>query len=110
MTAQAQPYCPSCRHRHRPDLPCWRGKYRRELTAQLLRHSRTCMMCGRRATEADHLIARAWGGGDELSGPDRNLYPSCRSCNAAKGSGPAVFGPPPEVRPSGVGLSPRWRP
>ena len=101
--------CPSCHHRHRPDLRCWRGRYRRELTHLLLRHSRACMMCGGPATEADHLIPRAWGGGDELTGPERNLYPSCRRCNAAKGSGPAVFGPAAELRPAGVPLSERWR-
>jgi 5-methylcytosine-specific restriction endonuclease McrA len=105
-----QPECSRCRHRHRPDLSCWKGRYRREMTTLVLSHSRACHMCGRRATEADHLIARSRGGGDEWEGPARNVYPACRGCNAAKAAGDPVFAPVPEYRPSGTGLSPRWRP
>lgn len=103
-----QPVCIRCRHRHRPDLPCWKGRYSKELTALVLRHSRACFMCGRRATEADHLIPRADGGDDSWWGLNRNLYPACRRCNAGKGAGVPVFEPL-QVSITGRSLSERWR-
>lgn len=48
----------------------------------LSRDGYACVYCGREATEADHVIARANGGKDELT----NLVAACRTCNASKGA------------------------
>lgn len=100
-----QPRCARCRHRHRPDLPCWKGKYRDDLTAAVLAISSTCWICRGPATTADHITPRAHGGGDELD----QLRPACKRCNSARGTSPNPFEAEDPTPPSGVPLSPRWR-
>jgi len=48
----------------------------------LRRDANTCFYCGDSASHADHVIAKAMGGGDELD----NLVAACASCNQRKGS------------------------
>jgi len=100
-----QPRCLRCKHRHRPDLPCWKGTYRDGLTAMVLDQSRTCWICRGTASTADHIIPRAHGGGDE----PENLRPACQRCNAARGTSPNPFPAEEPTPPAGVPLSPRWR-
>lgn len=97
--------CPRCRHRHRPDLPCWKGKYRDDLTAALLRQSAICWICRGPATTADHLTPRSSGGGDE----PENLRPACQPCNARRGTSDNPFEPEDPTEAAGVPLSERWR-
>lgn len=103
------PWHPACQHRHRPDLPCWRGQYARTKTAAVLELSRACWIrgprCKGRATTADHVTPRAEGGDDAAD----NLRPACGPCNSARGLNPNPFSPDAEMRAEGVGLSPRWR-
>lgn len=100
-----QPRCLRCKHRHRPELACWRGPYRDELTAMVLRQSDTCWICRGRATTADHIQPRSLGGDDEPA----NLRPACQPCNAARGTSPNPFPAEDPTPPAGVPLSPRWR-
>jgi 5-methylcytosine-specific restriction endonuclease McrA len=100
-----QPKCESCRHRHRPDLPCWRPPYSAALTFELLNLSRTCWICRGTATTADHYQPRAFGGGDELE----NLRPACLPCNRARGTRSNPFRAEDPTPAAGVPLSERWR-
>jgi 5-methylcytosine-specific restriction endonuclease McrA len=110
------PQCPACRRRHLPALPCWRGVYVTRIKRRTLRAARQasnvpltmprCWICGSPATTVDHVVPRAYCGTDH---PD-NLRPACRTCNSAKQAKPNPFTPEPEPRPTGAGLSPRWRP
>lgn len=100
-----QPKCPRCHHRHRPDLACWKGGYRDQLTALVLAGSRTCWICRGPATTADHIQPRSLGGSDELD----NLRPACRTCNSRRGTDPNPFTVEDPTPPAGVALSPRWR-
>lgn len=60
-----------------------RGTQWNQLRQQVLqRDNFTCVYCGREATEADHVLAKANGGKDEMT----NLVASCRPCNGSKGS------------------------
>lgn len=105
-TAVRAPRCGDCRRRHNADLPCWRGAYARDVTREVLAtQGNVCWMCGGKATTADHLEARARGGNDGME----NLRPACRPCNSRKGTDGNPFEPEAETRPTGVGLSGRWR-
>lgn len=106
MAEQLQPWHPACAHRHRPDLPCWKGAYRKARRHEVLRSQPSCARCRRPATTVDHEVARAWGGDDSYPG---NLLPMCGPCNQAKGAGPLTYPAEPATQPSGIGLSPRWR-
>lgn len=58
-----------------------RGKAWNELRLQVLnRDGWRCVYCAREANEADHVVAKANGGQDELS----NLVAACRTCNGTK--------------------------
>lgn len=60
-----------------------RGSKWNELrTLVLQRDNHTCVYCGREATQADHVVAKANGGKDELA----NLVAACAPCNNSKGS------------------------
>jgi 5-methylcytosine-specific restriction endonuclease McrA len=48
----------------------------------LQRDSYTCQYCGLEATQVDHVIPRAKGGGHDLD----NLVACCAPCNSRKGS------------------------
>lgn len=80
VTRIGEPRCVRCRCRHRPDLPCWKGRYAAETTAAVLAQSAVCWICRGPATEADHIQPRSEGGDDALA----NLRPACRSCNAGR--------------------------
>lgn len=83
LMARLQSTCVRCKARHRPDLPCWWSDYAQRVSrAALAVHGRVCWMCGGVATTADHIVPRAFGGGDELEG----LRPACRSCNSGRGA------------------------
>lgn len=45
-------------------------------------------MCGRHATEVDHIVPRAFAGSDELS----NLQAACSECHRLKSQREAVEG------------------
>lgn len=100
-----QPRCGRCHHRHRPDLPCWKGKYRDDRTAMVLAISATCWICRGPASTADHITPRSLGGDDE----PENLRPCCRSCNSRRGTTANPFTAEDPTPPAGVALSPRWR-
>lgn len=102
---EQQPGCVRCHHRHRPDLPCWKGKHRDDCTAAVLLVSRTCWICRGPATTADHITPRSLGGSDDLD----NLRPACKRCNSSRGTSPNPFPAEDPTPPSGVALSPRWR-
>jgi 5-methylcytosine-specific restriction enzyme A len=57
--------------------------WRKVRAAVLERDGWRCYWCGGRATEVDHLRARARGGGDEPG----NLVASCMPCNRSRGAG-----------------------
>ncbi|MHB8397811.1 MAG: HNH endonuclease [Candidatus Limnocylindrales bacterium] len=65
--------CPTCERAHRLG---WGWSATR--AAWLTGHP-CCAVCGAAATEVDHVVPRAWGGGDE-----RNLQSLCRACHRAK--------------------------
>ena len=48
----------------------------------LQRDGYVCQYCGGEATQVDHVIARAMGGGHDLD----NLVACCALCNSRKGS------------------------
>ena len=48
----------------------------------LVVYGHRCQYCGRKATDADHIIPMKLGGSDEPN----NLTASCRNCNASKGA------------------------
>ncbi|MFN3424881.1 MAG: HNH endonuclease signature motif containing protein [Novosphingobium meiothermophilum] len=57
------------------------GQRHRKLRALLLAYEPVCRVCKRAlATEADHIVPRCKGGGDDLD----NLQPLCRPCHAEK--------------------------
>lgn len=100
------PRCPTCRARHRPDLPHWWGRYATEMSRlTLATHAPVCHMCGEFADTADHVTPRSLGGGDD----PENLLPACRSCNSRRGNDPNPHKPDEPVTPAGVGLTERWR-
>lgn len=105
MTEQLAPRCDVCGRRHLADLPCWRGAYAARVTAAVLAtQGRVCWLCGRAGADtADHIVPRSRGGSDDA------LRPAHRSCNSRRGTTTNPFDPDPEPRPTGVGLSPRWR-
>jgi 5-methylcytosine-specific restriction endonuclease McrA len=80
----------------------------RELTFRV--KGRRCVLCrieGRttRATQVDHDVPRALGGGDELT----NLLPVCGPHNQAKGKGKYQPPPTPPIAGNGEPVSPRFR-
>jgi 5-methylcytosine-specific restriction enzyme A len=74
--------------------PHWPPGWKRTRRLVLARDRYRCTLelpgCGGRATEADHIIPRRYGGGDELS----NLRAACRSCNARRSDGSGMVGDP----------------
>jgi 5-methylcytosine-specific restriction endonuclease McrA len=58
------------------------GEYLRN-RALVLTDDPTCHWCPRPATTADHLVAVAAGGSNQLS----NLVPACKPCNSSRGAG-----------------------
>jgi 5-methylcytosine-specific restriction endonuclease McrA len=52
-------------------------EWQRTVKRILLRDSGVCHWCGGRATTADHVKAKAFGGSDE----DSNLVAACQPCN-----------------------------
>lgn len=105
MPIEQMPRCSRCQHRHRPDLPCWKGAYRDHRTAMTLSTSRVCWICRGLATTADHITPRSQGGDDEPA----NLRPACRPCNSRRGTNPNPFTTEDPTPAAGVPLSPRWR-
>ena len=64
------------------------GKWKKQRLRVLSRDGNVCFYCGDVATEADHIIAKVNGGGDEME----NLVSACRMCNLRKGKkNQAVF-------------------
>lgn len=57
-------------------------QWKRQRELVLARDSYECAYCGEAATEVDHIIPRAKGGGHELE----NLVACCKRCNGRKGS------------------------
>lgn len=56
----------------------WRWQ---QIRAMILRRDPVCTICqARPAVEVDHIVAKAFGGGDE----DTNLRGVCRGCHKAK--------------------------
>ena len=117
---EPQPICARCRQRHRLDVKCWYGKHARDVTRRTLvlarraqpdaRAAAVCWLqldarCTVEATTTDHVQPRSYGGGDEPS----NCRPACAHCNSLRRNDPNPFKPEPAARPTGVGLSPRWR-
>lgn len=97
--------CQSCGRPHLDTLPCWRGSYAARKTAAVLARSRSCWMCGRVATTADHIKPRGQGGTDDAD----NLAPACVSCNSRRAhhrdGNPFTEDAPVELD---VPRSPRW--
>jgi 5-methylcytosine-specific restriction endonuclease McrA len=60
----------------------WTGEWKKQRQRVLSRDAYTCAYCGQDATEVDHIIPRAKGGGHELD----NLVACCKSCNGRKGA------------------------
>lgn len=52
-------------------------EWQRQVKRVLLRDGGVCRWCGGKATTADHVVAKAHGGSDELS----NLVGACVPCN-----------------------------
>lgn len=63
--------------------------------AALERDGYVCVYCGHEATEADHVVAKAMGGKDELE----NLVAACKPCNSKKQARALV---------RNSGFNPRW--
>ena len=57
-------------------------QWKRQRELVLTRDCYECAYCGEPATEVDHIIPRAKGGGHELE----NLVACCKRCNGRKGS------------------------
>jgi 5-methylcytosine-specific restriction endonuclease McrA len=99
------PRCLKCNRRHLPTLRCWTGTYAQRMTRHvLMTQGRTCWICGGRATTADHVIARSYGGTDD----PENLRPSCARDNSIRGNTPNPFPLDPEPPRTGAKLSSRW--
>jgi len=60
----------------------WTREWKKQRLRVLSRDGYTCAYCGQDATEVDHIIPRAKGGGHELD----NLVACCKSCNGRKGA------------------------
>jgi len=61
----------------------WGGRRAQRLTRAVLeRDGYRCVWCGAPATTADHLLARMFGGLDDLG----NLAASCVPCNSRRGA------------------------
>jgi 5-methylcytosine-specific restriction endonuclease McrA len=65
--------CPDCQRRHQLG---WAWSARRDVW---LAYHPECASCGATATEVDHVVPRAAGGGGE-----GNLQSLCRACHVAK--------------------------
>jgi 5-methylcytosine-specific restriction endonuclease McrA len=106
MADELAPRCGRCRKRHLVGLPCWRGAYAAATTRALLATQGTvCWLCGKAgADSADHVVPRSKCGTDDLA----LMRPAHRECNSRR-QNRDPFEPDPEPRPTGVGLSPRWR-
>ena len=59
----------------------WNSKEYRDNRAELLRDNPPCYICGKPATEADHLLEYDRGGTHEM----HNLAPICKPCNSRRG-------------------------
>jgi RHS repeat-associated protein len=55
-----------------------------ERAKALSENNGNCVFCGKPATEADHAIPRARGG-NNTTGPNGNLQPTCTNCNRGPG-------------------------
>ncbi|WP_082502913.1 HNH endonuclease [Nocardioides sp. Leaf307] len=55
--------------------------YKKNRLTVLARDNYCCVYCGREATTADHVVAVANGGTDDVS----NLVACCITCNSSKG-------------------------
>lgn len=99
------PRCAKCRHRHRVELPCWKGAHRDAVTAMVLAQSSVCWICRGPATTADHIQPRSQGGDDS----PENCRPACLPCNSGRGTADNPFSPEEPTPRAGVPLSPRWR-
>jgi hypothetical protein len=60
----------------------WTGEWKKQRQRVLKRDGYICAYCGQDATEVDHIIPRARGGGHELD----NLVACCKPCNSRKGA------------------------
>lgn len=60
----------------------WTAEWKRQRERVLSRDGYTCAYCGQDATEVDHIVPRAKGGGHELD----NLVACCKICNGRKGA------------------------
>ena len=60
----------------------WTKEWKKQRLRVLSRDGYTCAYCGQDATEVDHIIPRAKGGGHELE----NLVACCKTCNGRKGA------------------------
>jgi hypothetical protein len=58
------------------------SQWKKQRQRVLKRDNYTCVYCNEEATEVDHVIPRAKGGGHELD----NLVACCKRCNGLKGS------------------------
>lgn len=59
------------------------SKQYRENRLKVLAGNPLCTLCNKRpATQADHIVPKAYGGGDNLD----NLRPSCAKCNTSRGA------------------------
>jgi hypothetical protein len=60
----------------------WTGEWKKQRQRVLKRDGYICAYCGQDATEVDHVIPRARGGGHDLD----NLVACCKPCNSRKGA------------------------
>jgi len=58
------------------------SQWKKQRERVLKRDQYTCQYCGQDATEVDHVIPRAKGGGHDME----NLVACCKRCNGLKGS------------------------
>jgi 5-methylcytosine-specific restriction protein A len=81
-------YCADCASQHGNAYDRERGSAAargyghrwRKLRLMYLRENPLCVGCGAAASEVDHIVARAAGGGDDWE----NLQSFCKSCHSAK--------------------------
>lgn len=87
LIARGERYCPAHKSeawRGRP-TPAQRGydyQYQKNRKIALERDGYLCRRCGGPATQADHVVALAKGGTNDVS----NLVAACRRCNHLRGS------------------------
>jgi 5-methylcytosine-specific restriction endonuclease McrA len=60
----------------------WSAEWKKQRQRVLKRDGYICAYCGQDATEVDHVIPRARGGGHDLD----NLVACCKPCNSRKGA------------------------